>query len=658
MLAVAMLWVGLLFAPSLRHGFSDYDDPLYLIGNANLELGLSPAGVEWAFRANLVAPDRTAEYWMPVTLLSRLLDHSVGGRNPLAAHAQNLILHLLATALVGGVLGRIGFPSGWSLGGALLFGIHPVQVEAVCWLAARKDLLAGVFSLVSLWLYLGCASGSRPLREWGAFAAFLLAMLSKPSAVSFPLALVLLDSWRGHAFVLPRLQDLGRSLVTKTPYFLAGGLVVAVNFANQQDIGGVGGEIRAPLLWRLEEGIIGYVSYLRSLVFPVDLAVVHPVSATAPDPRHVAAAAAVLLSLTLLLWLGRKRVPGALIGWGIFVGLLLPLMGFVAFGRQSTAERYLYFALIGLILLALTATRTFVSRGALAILAGVSFPALTWISREEIKIWGTHVGHWERVLEVDPATPVAWALYGRALEVTGETQRAEFALRVAGKLRPGNAEFHLALGAFLIRMTRFWEAAAELERTVTMDLGNPRAHRELLVALEKSGQKEALRAATVRAQGVRVRIYVNLAAEQLAASNLGPAMEALRSAADALADAEAVASRALGNPARRADLLALEELLKPVTGAEAALARGLVCQLAGDFRRAAAEFATAGADARWREEARWREAVARLLAGERERAIRLIDGSAGASAQRAWQQAQTRLGVEQERPAENFTPKP
>ena len=185
-LSLALLAV---YAPVLGYDYLNYDDDLYVTANPVVRAGLSASGALWAFTTF------HSFNWHPLTWLSLMLDTSLLGLEPGPRHAMNALLHALNTALLYLALARLTGARGRSLAVASLFALHPVQVEPVAWISARKDLLAALCFLLALRAYASFAEGKRACAGLGVLAAFVAGLLCKPVVVTLPFVLLLLDVW-------------------------------------------------------------------------------------------------------------------------------------------------------------------------------------------------------------------------------------------------------------------------------------------------------------------------------------------------------------------------------------------------------------------------------------------------------------------------------
>ena len=193
LLAVAL---GLfIYAPVRHFEFLNFDDDIFISGNPWLKGGLSWASVQWSFTANLVETSKWAEYWEPLTLLSRLADAQISGMNAGAFHVTSALLHLLNSVLLAAALWRLTGRWERSALAALIFLMHPFGVEPACWLCARKDLLSATFLFVTLLAYQGYATKPSRGRYLLTLLAYCGALMAKPMGVSIPCVMLVLDWW-------------------------------------------------------------------------------------------------------------------------------------------------------------------------------------------------------------------------------------------------------------------------------------------------------------------------------------------------------------------------------------------------------------------------------------------------------------------------------
>lgn len=169
------------------YDFVNYDDPIYVYENSNIQSGLTVAAVKWAFTSGY------AGNWHPLTWFSHMLDWRLFGDNPAGHHVTNLIFHIANTLLLFIVLTQMTqkiWPSAFV---AALFAIHPLHVESVAWVAERKDVLSTLFWMLTMWAYVRFVSRPKMSRYLPVLVFLALGLMAKPMLVTLPFVLLLLS---------------------------------------------------------------------------------------------------------------------------------------------------------------------------------------------------------------------------------------------------------------------------------------------------------------------------------------------------------------------------------------------------------------------------------------------------------------------------------
>jgi protein O-mannosyl-transferase len=181
--------VVVVFAPVRHYDLGDFDDRGYVVDNAEVTRGLTWDGVAWAFSTTQMAN------WHPLTWLSYMADVELFGADPGKHHLINVLFHTLNTLLLFGWLARVTRSIGPSAFVAALFAVHPLHVEAVAWIAQRKEVLCTFFWLVTMWAYVFYVERPQLRRFLLVLLCFALGLMAKPMLVTLPFALLLLDIW-------------------------------------------------------------------------------------------------------------------------------------------------------------------------------------------------------------------------------------------------------------------------------------------------------------------------------------------------------------------------------------------------------------------------------------------------------------------------------
>src|SRR5438034_3016094 len=261
---VVITW--LVFGQTVRYDFVNYDDNEYVYANPAITSGLTPQGITYAFSG------RHARNWHPLTTLSHMLDCQLWGVRSGGHHFTNIVLHTIAVVLLFLVLKQMTGAIWQSTFVAALFAIHPLHVESVTWISERKDVLSALFFMLTLGAYVRYARSPSIGRYLTTSVLFALGLMSKPMLVTVPFVLLLLDYWPLNRFT--KRSSTKQLILEKIPLLalsVAGGLTTL--WAQHSSM--ARGE-QLPLLLRITNGLVTYITYLKQMIWPVGLAVFYP----------------------------------------------------------------------------------------------------------------------------------------------------------------------------------------------------------------------------------------------------------------------------------------------------------------------------------------------------------------------------------------------
>lgn len=487
--------VAFAFWPVLGNGFVSYDDDRYVTDNPGVAGGVGPAALRWAFTTTREGN------WHPLTWISHQLDVEVFGMAPNGHHATSLLLHIANTILVFVVFATASRARGSRWRAALvaaLFGVHPLHVESVAWIAERKDVLSTFFGLVAALLYVravrargGEGGGSPPpLRTMiGVSLAYAASLMAKPTLVTLPFVLLLLDAWPLARIdpTRPLLRPLLPLVREKAVLFALSAASCAVTVFAQGTHGAIGSaETYGPGL-RLANAAVALATYLRRTIWPSDLAVFYPFPRTGLPFGVVAASVAVIVGATILAATLRRRAPWLPAGWAWFAGTLVPMIGLVQVGDQAMADRYTYVPLIGIFLaIAWSLPARFPGATATAVVAVLL--ALAAATHLQAARWKDSLTLFEHALAVTRDNYVAHDHLGTARMREGRLDDARRHLGQAISIRPGNAQSHYNLGVVLGAQGHAEEAIASYRRAIAGDPYNINAHGNLGAMLARQGR--------------------------------------------------------------------------------------------------------------------------------------------------------------------------
>src|SRR5437762_4869514 len=337
----AITW--LVFGQTLNHEFVNYDDEIYVYENAKVTAGLSLQNAFWAFTHTV------CNNWHPLTIISHMLDCQLYGQRPAGHHFTNVLLHTVAVVLLFLVLQQMTGALWQSAFVAAVFAIHPLHVESVAWVAERKDVLSGVFFMLTLLAYIRYARAPSTWRYLIVTFVFALGLMSKPMLVTVPFVLLLLDYWPFRRIADQRSHpghQLLSLLVEKIPLIALSAVSSTVTFLAQR--GALGWTEQLPMLSRFNNAIVAYIIYMRQMFWPAGLAVFYPHPENRLPPWEISLALSVLIGITVAAVILRKKAPYLITGWFWYLGMLVPVIGLVQVGWQGHADRYTYLPQIGL----------------------------------------------------------------------------------------------------------------------------------------------------------------------------------------------------------------------------------------------------------------------------------------------------------------------
>jgi len=456
--------------------FVGFDDDLYVTDNPWVRDGFSRQAILWAFTHFHSAN------WHPITWLSHMLDVQLYGLHPMGHHWTNLQLHLANTLLLYLLLFRMTAKPWRSAAVALLFGVHPLHVESVAWVAERKDLLSTFFGLLTAIAYERYVRTKRPAVYTAMALLFALGLMAKPMLVTWPFVLLLLDYWPLGRLSRPGfdrsaglrqlrtawLPGAGALLREKIPLFVlvAGSSVVTV-LAQRSD-GAVESLTSLPIGIRIGNAAISYVTYGVKMLWPIRLAAFYPHPGESIGWWQVIGCAG-LIGLLLAAALGKaRRYPYLPVGLLWYLGTLIPVIGLVQVGAQAMADRYSYIPLIGLFIILCWGTadlsRSWPRRAlTLSLLAAVVFSILTVGTFRQAGYWKNGVALFEHALRVTDDNHRAHNNLAVALG-PDDIERAIEHYRAAVELKPNYATALYNLGSALYRQGRLHDAVNYLTR--------------------------------------------------------------------------------------------------------------------------------------------------------------------------------------------------
>ena len=478
-------WV--VFGQTLHYPFVNFDDPEYVYENPHITGGLTARGLIWAF-SHVPAPD-----WYPLTTISHMVDCQFYGLNAGGAHFTNVLLHTATVILLFLVLRAMtGGPSRtgtiWRCAFvAAVFAIHPLRVESVAWVVERKDVLSGLFFMLTLGAYVRYARNRSVARYIIMSVLFACGLMSKPMLVVTPFVLLLLDYWPLRRFA--DRSSIWRLVLEKIPLLaLSAGSCLAT-------VAGQTGKVVAmeplPLVWRINNALVSYVIYVWQMIWPARLGVFYPHPENHLPFLEIGLAIAFLTAISATAFVLRKDRPYLIVGWLWYLLMLAPVIGVVQINLQGHADRYTYLPQIGLYLIVawLVADSSVTwpwRKQILSAATALVIVALAWSARRQTAYWRDSESLWTHTIVVTADNDFAHASIADLLLRKGRIDESIDHSREALRIRPNNSDAHNNLALALLYRGDANEALAHWKKSLEIQPDNLNAQCNLAWILATS----------------------------------------------------------------------------------------------------------------------------------------------------------------------------
>ncbi|MCJ7729085.1 MAG: tetratricopeptide repeat protein [Sedimentisphaerales bacterium] len=551
------------YEPMRHNGFVSYDDTTYITGNPNVNEGITRQSVIWAFTK------QHAANWHPLTWLSHTMDCQLFGLNPFWHHLVSLIFHTTNALLLFWIFTKITgaiWPSAFV---AAVFALHPLQVESVAWAAERKTVLSGLFWLLTRAIYIWYTKRPGIGRYILLFLVYGLCIMTKPSVVTLPLVLLLLDYWpierfdkhpQAHLFI-EKIPLLGLSAILSVMTVIAqksGGFVIAT-----LDV--------LPLVYRIANMFLSYIRYIGKIIWPSGLAIGYPYPHVDFSNIIPIVCLLIFVAITILSIYTLRRKKYMAVGWLWFVGTLVPMIGLVQVSIQAMADRYMYLSMVGLLIIIAWSVKDIIAKWPnLKVVACVSATVILLsmliLTRMQVRHWQNTIELYGHALKATSNSFVAEFGYGCEMFKSGRLAEAELHLGNAVRIDPANLDarrnlgvvlmtqgkldeaidcfneilknnnslrVHYYLATALCKKGNFDEAIKHLSTVITLDPKHPDAHNKMGIALLATGKpNEAIEYfnEAIRETPNQAEIYENLGQAYKQLGRYKPAVQNLTKA--------------------------------------------------------------------------------------------------------------------------------
>jgi len=469
------------------HEFINFDDDILVTESSLVQAGLT--------NENIIRVFTTTHFggWQPITSISYMLDYQLYGLSPKGYLLTNLFFHIANSLLLFLILFRMTGAIWQSAFVAVVFALHPLNVESVAWVAERKNVLSTFFLLLTIWAYIRYAEKPTTKRYSLVFLLFAFGLMSKSMLVTLPFVLLLLDYWPLERFKLGRREmefkiaqkdkyfngekNISKLVLEKFPLLILSALCSIMTLILFEK--GVESVAQDPvsILTILTNVMISYFEYLWKMLWPKGLAILyaHPGNTLAVW-KGVLCGIALLVITTISIKLIRKA-PYFVVGWFWYLGTLIPVIGFITPGPHLIADRYAYLPLIGIFVIIAWGVPELLKewlyrKNVLKASAGILILTLMPITWIQVSHWKSSITVFKHAIKVTdkkyPSFSVVPNHLGVALFAKQKNEEAISHYKMAIKINPDYADAHYNIGIALVAEGKNEEAISHFKMAIEL----------------------------------------------------------------------------------------------------------------------------------------------------------------------------------------------
>jgi len=465
-LFICILVVFVVMSPNMNNDWVNWDDDTFVLENQQVT-NLSSENIKDMF----TSVDKNGGY-TPLTVFSWSLDYSVDEFNPHIFHITNVLLHLVNVCLVFFFIFLLSGKLELAVLTALLFGVHPVQLEAVAWITSRKDLLYGLFYLAGLICYLKYIKSQNKSRIKLYLICLLLfigALFSKGMAVTFPLSLLLIDFYY-------RRSDIKRVVIEKVPFFILSLIFGLIAISGQQEVGAIDDVGNISFIKTFFMACYGFVMYIVKSFIPYQLSAYHPypISPNEELPLYI-----YLFVIPVVIYIGAiiySVKKNRLVGFSLLFYLcsIVLVLQFIPVGLAIISERFSYVANVGLFFLfafgiSYISMKLAVKKQLIYGLVSFYIGVLSIISFNRSDVWRNSESLWTDVIEKYPEDFLAYSNRGLYYSSIGKVEQAISDYTFSLTLHPEHIQTYHSRGLLYMSIGDLEKAWMDMNRVISLD---------------------------------------------------------------------------------------------------------------------------------------------------------------------------------------------
>ena len=473
--ALAVVLTFIAFLPSLQNGFTNWDDNLYVTENPMI-YGLGVKNIKAIFSQPIAAN------YHPITMLSLAINYQFSGHEAFGYHLVNLLLHLANIVLVFYFIWLLSKGKKWvAFVAAVLFGIHPMHVESVAWIAERKDVLYSFFFFLGLISYLQYRVKRTRRLYIFTFTWFLLSVLSKPAAVVFPVVLILLDYWRfSQSSSTKKRWNWQKILLPKIPFFLVSFIMGIITIYTQSPKA-IGAIDTFTFFQRFVFVCYGFVMYLVKALIPFNLSAIYPYPSLKTALPMTFKIMPILAAMILaMIWYSWRYTKVVVLGMAFFIINIILVLQIISVGSAIMADRYSYIPYIGIFIILgygfdylLKRPKT---KNMAVLFAAFYLLVLSAFTFQRTKIWKNDEVIWTDAIEKYPDAVVALNNRGAYFNDLEQLDKALSDFNRVLKLNSKYFDSLLGRGSIYRKVGQFEKALADAQAAAAIDSKDERPY--------------------------------------------------------------------------------------------------------------------------------------------------------------------------------------
>jgi len=469
-----------------------FDDDFYVTGNLSVCKGITEDSIKQAFKFTDKS-DRI--YWHPITLLSHMFDVSLFELNPAGHHLMSVFFHAINSLLLYLFLRKFSGCRWKSAFVAILFAIHPLNVDSVAWISERKSVLSTSFWFLGILLYGYYVENPSKIKYLLVITCMFLGLLAKPLLVTMPFVLLLIDFWPlrriklNSSFSYHKLRPL---FIEKIPLFFLSGIWVYLSSLSMRRLDIVIETYDVGLGLRLANAVVSYIKYFFHVVWPFNLAVFYPYPEKMLPFGQTGSALLILIIVTLIVVTSVRQRPWLFVGWFWFIGTLVPAIGIVQNGLwPALADRWMYIPIIGILIIISWGIPELLTKlkrknTVIIIILSFLFSIVALISWMQTSYWSNCETLFSHSLDVTPGDIFMRQNLGTTLLEAGKTDEAIVHFKKIVDAKPEFLLSQFTLAKCYLKQEKTDEAIALTKKALTKEPDSERG----LILLGRSYYKK------------------------------------------------------------------------------------------------------------------------------------------------------------------------